>query len=100
MNEHMPGGTVTLMFTDIEGSTTLWDTLGAATVKPILEAHNTIVRQARERYSGYEIRSEGDAFFLAFGAAIDAVQCAVEAQVALIRHSWPETIGQQHVRPG
>lgn len=93
MNRQMPTGTVTLMFTDIEGSTKLWEELGTEVMLPVLEAHNAILRQAMNEHSGYEVRSEGDAFFFAFQAVTDAVQCAIKAQLALLHHPWPEATG-------
>ena len=99
-NSVMPTGTVTLMFTDIEGSTTLWEELGKEVMLPVLETHNTILRQAKDNWFGYEIRSEGDAFFFAFQTASDAVQCAVGAQLALSQHAWPEAAGEIRVRIG
>ena len=100
MSNQMPTGTVTLMFTDIEGSTRLWEELGMEVMLPVLEAHNTILRQAKDDHSGYEVRSEGDAFFFAFSKAIDAVHFAIEAQLALAKYPWPEATGGICVRMG
>ncbi|HRJ79057.1 MAG TPA: adenylate/guanylate cyclase domain-containing protein, partial [Planctomycetota bacterium] len=57
-----PTGNVTLVFTDIEGSTRLWERYGDA-FKASLDAHNQIIRKALAAHSGYEVKTEGDAFF-------------------------------------
>ena len=64
-----PVGSVTLVFTDIEGSTKLLDELGAGAYKGALAEHRRIVREAFGRHSGYEVDYEGDAFFYAFATA-------------------------------
>jgi predicted ATPase/class 3 adenylate cyclase len=68
-----PSGTVTLVFTDIEGSTRLLEKLGVDAYRDALAEHRRIVREACVRFSGYEVDYEGDAFFYAFGSATDAV---------------------------
>lgn len=78
---------VTLLFTDIEGSTALAHELGDAYVD-LLAQHNRIIRDAIGHYAGVEARNEGDAFFAAFDRATDAVAAAAEAQRALARHPW------------
>src|SRR5436190_1221493 len=94
-----PTGTVTLLFTDVEGSTRLLDRLGVERYRDALELHRRLLRDAFERHGGYEVDYEGDAFFYAFGSAGDAVAAAGEGQQALARAEWPE---QQpiHVRIG
>ena len=99
MSNQMPTGTVTIIFTDIEGHTKMWEQMGDDFM-PILEEHNNILRSATAKYNGYEVKTEGDAFMLAFAKASDAVQCAVEAQIALANHPWPEDIGKIRVRMG
>jgi len=99
MSNQMPTGTVTLMFTDIEGHTKMWEQMGDDFM-PILEEHNNILRDATANHNGYEVKTEGDAFMLAFAKASGAVQCAVEAQIALVNHPWPEDIGKIRVRMG
>jgi predicted ATPase/class 3 adenylate cyclase len=93
-----PAGTVTLLFTDIEGSTTLLQRLGDR-YQQTLEDHNRLVREAIRLYGGYEVDTAGDAFFVAFERARDAVACAVAAQQALQRHPWPDGVSV-HVRMG
>jgi class 3 adenylate cyclase len=76
-----PSGTVTLVFTDIEGSTRLLDTLGTDEYRRELDEHRRAVRGAFERHDGYEVDSAGDGFFFAFATAADAVQAVGEALV-------------------
>jgi predicted ATPase/DNA-binding SARP family transcriptional activator len=85
----LPSGDVTFLFTDIEGSTRLMRRLGEAAYGEILEQHRRLVRGALARHDGVEVRTEGDAFFVVFASAPDAVAAAVDAQVALRQHTWP-----------
>jgi class 3 adenylate cyclase len=78
-----PSGTVTLLFTDIEGSTRLLEELGAAGYREALAEHRRVLREAFVRYRGYEVDYEGDAFFVAFPDAAAGVAAAREAQDAL-----------------
>jgi predicted ATPase/class 3 adenylate cyclase len=78
-----PSGTVTLVFTDIEGSTRLLDELGMDAYRDALAEHRAIVREACSHYSGYEVDYEGDAFFYAFSSAQDAVSAVSEAMAGL-----------------
>ncbi len=79
----LPSGTVTLLFTDIEGSTRLLDDLGPERYRDLLAEHRRVLRELFERYHGYEVDYEGDAFFVAFQRAADAVAVAREGQAAL-----------------
>jgi predicted ATPase len=74
-----PSGTVTLVFTDIEGSTNLLDTLGQDAYREALGEHRRVVREAFARFDGYEVDYEGDAFFYAFVSAEDAVSAVTDA---------------------
>ncbi len=74
-----PSGTVTLVFTDIEGSTRLLDALGAETYRKALTEHRRIVREAFGRHGGYEVDTAGDGFFAAFATAAEAARAAREA---------------------
>lgn len=85
-----PTGTVTLLFTDIEGSTRLLERLGPERYRESLELHRQLLREVFERHGGYEVDYEGDAFFVAFSAAGDAVAAAAESQQALAEAEWPE----------
>jgi class 3 adenylate cyclase len=78
----LPTGTVTLVFTDIEGSTRLLRELGDS-YGEVLGEHRRVVREAFQRCGGVEVGTEGDAFFYAFSKATDAVAAAREGQAAL-----------------
>lgn len=94
----LPAGTVTFLFTDIEGSTELITRLGSA-YEPLLEAHRAILRAAFEAEGGVEVQTEGDAFFVAFASASAAAAACVAAQRALAAHPWPQG-SQIRVRMG
>nr|MDQ2981459.1 tetratricopeptide repeat protein [Actinomycetota bacterium] len=94
----LPTGTVTLLFTDIEGSTRLLDELGDH-YQELLERHHRILRQAIADYSGVEVDTEGDAFFCVFARSEDALGAARQAQSALAEESWPND-KQVRVRMG
>ena len=83
-----PSSTVTFLFTDIEESTNLLDTLGEQ-YAAVLTEHHQILRAAIQKWNGREVDTQGDAFFVTFSRALDAVQCAADAQRALASHSWP-----------
>ena len=87
---HLHGGTVTFVFTDIEGSTRLLQELGDEAYGQVSGDHRRLVREAFGAHGGTEIDTQGDAFFFSFPRARDAVAAAVEAQRALRDHSWPE----------
>ncbi len=78
-----PVGTVTLLFTDIEGSTKLLEALGDEYVQTLAE-HRRVLRNAFAAHGGFEVDTQGDAFFYAFAGAKTAVMAAAEAQQALI----------------
>ena len=93
----LPTGTVTLLFTDIEGSTKLLQTLGHDTYAAALSRHSEILRQAFSVRGGYEVDSEGDAFFVAFSRAKHAVAAAGEAQHALAQADMNERFVAQGI---
>jgi predicted ATPase/class 3 adenylate cyclase len=78
-----PTGQVTLLFTDIEGSTRTLARLGTERYAAALDRHRRMLRKAFERHGGYEVDAEGDAFFVAFAQASEAVAAAADAQQAL-----------------
>jgi predicted ATPase len=78
-----PSGTVTLVFTDIEGSTTLLDELGAEAFKEALADHRRAVREAFGAHSGYEVDEAGDGLFYAFASASEAVTAVAQAMTSL-----------------
>ena len=87
----LPAGTVTLLFSDIEGSTRLLERLGEGYAE-VLEEHRRIVRGAVAAHGGHELRTEGDAFFVVFARAGDGVRAAVAAQLALAACAWPSEV--------
>ena len=84
-----PSGTVTFLFTDIEGSTRLWQQDEAA-MRSALARHDSILRSAIDAHEGYVFATGGDGFGVAFTRAGDAIAAAVEAQAALSAEPWPE----------
>jgi DNA-binding NarL/FixJ family response regulator/class 3 adenylate cyclase len=87
----LPQGTVTLLFTDVEGSTRLVHELGDA-YAGVLADHRRIVRESVAAAGGHEVDSRGDEFFLAFPSAAGAVAAAVEMQQTLAGHDWPARV--------
>jgi class 3 adenylate cyclase len=85
----LPSGTVTFVFSDIEGSTALLKQLGER-YEAVLSDHRRLMRERFGERGGVEIDTQGDAFFFAFTRARDAVAAAVEAQRAHAGHEWPD----------
>jgi predicted ATPase/class 3 adenylate cyclase len=85
----LPAGTVTFLFTDIEGSTRLLQELGDRW-PAVRDEHAAILRRAIGDAGGVEVSTEGDSFFAAFASPLAAVGAAVAAQRALAGHPWPE----------
>ena len=84
-----PSGIVTLLFSDIEGSTRLLRRTGEA-YPELLERHRMLLRRAFERHGGHVLGTEGDQFFVAFESAGDAAAAAADAQHALAEEEWPD----------
>ncbi len=82
-----PDGTVTIMFSDIEGSTEKTERLGDKGWMQVLREHNAIVREKLKAHGGFEVKSEGDGFMVAFQSAARALQCAIAVQQALARRN-------------
>lgn len=78
-----PDGTVTIMFTDIEGSTALNVALGDDRWMALLAEHNRLIRACLAEHRGFEVKTEGDAFMAAFRSARDALRCARAIQEAI-----------------
>jgi len=85
----LPTGTVTLLFTDIEGSTRLLQQLGERYADVLAECR-PLLGAAFQQHHGHEVDTQGDAFFIVFARASDAAHAAVAAQRALASHPWPE----------
>lgn len=94
-----PTGRVALIFTDIQGSTSLWEKLGDR-FAPILELHNRLMREAIEMNRGYEVKTVGDAFMVAFQDPLDAVKFSIDVQETFGVMAWPEASGEILVRIG
>ena len=84
-----PSGVVTLLFTDIEGSTKLLRALSEQDSLAAFAQHGRVLREVFQRYGGYEQRTEGDSFFIVFQDAGDAVAAAADAQRVLTAQTWP-----------
>lgn len=85
----LPGGTVTFLFTDIEGSTRLERELREQ-YSEVLAEHRRLLREAFARHGGHEVDTQGDSFFVVFPRARDAVAAAVAIQRALAEQPWPD----------
>ena len=94
----LPSGTVTFLFTDIEGSTRLWEEHPDA-MRDALARHDDIVRDAVESHGGHVVKGLGDGVFAVFVAAHDGVVAAVAAQRGLEAEAWGE-VGRLRVRAG
>lgn len=92
-----PSGVVTLMFTDIEGSTQLWE--DPERMQTALDRHDGIVRQEVTKAGGVVVKSEGDSFFVAFSSSVRAVTCAIAIERRLRLEEW-ETASPIAVRIG
>src|SRR5215207_832565 len=93
----LPSGTVTFLFTDIEGSTALWerDQMAMATA---VARHLTLLREAVAAHTGVVFKVVGDAVQAAFPTAPDAVAAALDAQRGLVQQAWPAPVGALPVR--
>jgi class 3 adenylate cyclase len=91
------GGLVTILFTDIEGSTALTQRLGDAKAREVLREHERITREALEAHGGSEVKTMGDGFMASFGSATKALECAIAIQRAFAE--WNAGVGAQHAAP-
>ena len=83
MRAHLaPDGTVAILFSDIEDSTVLTERLGDEQWLELLREHNAIFREQVSRHDGYEVKSQGDGFMLAFPDPSEALECAIDVQRA------------------
>jgi class 3 adenylate cyclase len=81
------GGLVSILFTDVEGSTALTQRLGDAKAREVLRAHERIVREALQAHGGAEVKAMGDGFMASFSSATRALECAIAMQKAFAEHS-------------
>jgi class 3 adenylate cyclase len=95
-----PDGTVTLLFSDIEGSTQSNDRLGDRRWLELLHTHNRIVRDQVRSHEGFEVKSQGDGFMIAFSSARRALECAIGIQRALREHTAQNPEESVQVRVG
>lgn len=97
MSEALPSGTVTLLFTDIEGSSALWDEHRSA-MALALTRHNQMLADVIAAHDGHVVKDKGDGFFAAFASAESAIAACVEAQQAISSEEWPEPVRPLRVR--
>jgi predicted ATPase/class 3 adenylate cyclase len=95
----LPAGTVTFLFTDLEGSTRLWEQHPGA-MRPALERHDGILRDAVEFQGGVIVKTTGDGLHAVFTTVLAAVEAALHAQRMLAAERWPEEPGPLRVRMG
>ena len=95
MAGELPEGTVTVLFTDVVGSTDLTTSRGDEAAQEILRGQRDLVRQQVEEHSGHEVKGLGDGFMVAFGSARKAVACAVGIQRALEEHNRGQPLDEQ-----
>src|SRR5436309_3740232 len=92
----IPTGTITFLFTDIEGSTRLWEQHPRA-MQAAVARHDLLLREVIEQHGGYVFKTVGDAFCAAFQTAPDALEAALDSQRALRDADW-EVLGVEPVR--
>lgn len=93
----LPSGTVTLLFTDIEGSSKLWDAQPEA-MREALATHQHALTSAFDDHEGQVVKDKGDGFIVAFPSAPEALSAAIAAQHNVGDTEWPETIGELKIR--
>src|SRR5215210_1212906 len=94
---NLPSGTVTFFFTDIEGSTLMWER-HQHTMQAAIARHDFLLREAIEAQGGYVFKTVGDAFCAAFFTPHEALQAALEIQRRLAAEAWPADVGHVKVR--
>src|SRR5690349_12775838 len=87
---NLPSGTVTFLFTDVEGSTKLWEDHPQA-MRAALARHDLLLRQAIADNNGHVFKTVGDAFCAAFAASSDALKAAVQSHLLLLDQEWEQT---------
>jgi predicted ATPase/class 3 adenylate cyclase len=96
-NRALPTGNVTFLFTDIEGSTRLWERAAGA-MRRALVRHDEILRRVTARNNGVVFKTVGDSFYCVFAATDDALRAAIEAQRAFADEPWPKGTGELKAR--
>lgn len=94
---HLPTGSITFLFTDIEGSTTRWEQ-HPAMMQGAVARHDALLKAIMDHYRGVVFKTVGDAFYVAFSSADDALAAALAAQQALQAEVWPAEIAPLRVR--
>jgi class 3 adenylate cyclase len=100
MAGELPQGTVTVLFTDVEGSTDLATSRGDDAAHEILRGQRELVRKQIEEHGGHEVKTMGDGFMVAFDSARRGVACAIGIQIALDEHNRTHPDRQVRVRMG
>jgi class 3 adenylate cyclase len=95
-----PEGTVTILFTDIEGSTMIVAELGDEAARAIFREHDQILRDVMRRHGGTEVKHQGDGFMIAFASARSSVLCAIDIQQEIARHNKKRPRAAVKVRMG
>src|SRR5688500_8609045 len=98
--EPLPEGPLTILFSDVEGSTDLRTTRGDTAAQRILQAHEAIIRACVADHDGWEVKALGDGFMVAFASARKALACAQEIQQRLGEHNRVSLGDEVHVRIG
>lgn len=93
-----PIGEVTLVFTDVQGSTAMWERAPEA-MRRVLAAHDAVMRASLLRFGGHEVKTQGDAFMVAFHDPARAVGWCADVQAALESHPWPTEIASAPDEP-
>ncbi|TWU78415.1 cysteinyl-tRNA synthetase [Metarhizium rileyi] len=86
-----PTGNVSIVFTDIKNSTTLWEMYPSA-MRSAIKLHNEVMRRSLRRIGGYEVKTEGDAFMVSFPTATSALLWCFAVQMELLEVSWPSEV--------
>jgi predicted ATPase/class 3 adenylate cyclase len=87
----VPTGTVALVFTDVQGSTRLWERCSEG-MRTALDVHDRVLRGLLAECDGYEVKTQGDSFMVAFASVVEAVRWCLRAQEALLSAPWPEEL--------
>ena len=99
MQESPRTGLLTFLFTDLEGSTALWEDFPEL-MEQVSARHDSLLREVIETHRGQVVKTTGDGFHAIFGSPTDGIAAALAGQQAIIAENWPEKIGQPRVRMG